>query len=66
MLVPSWRWVPLVLLVLLLLVQLPMTARIVWQSRRWRDMAFAPLGLIRAFWRGGGMVTALVAVLRGR
>lgn len=66
MAVPPVAWLAPLLVGALLLVQLPMTVAMVRQSRQWRYAAFAALGFIRAFWRGGGMTAALLSTVRGR
>ena len=57
---PTWRWVPAVLTLVLLLLQMPMTGRIVWRLRAGRYALFAPLGFLRAIFRGMGMSWAVV------
>jgi len=49
---------------LLLLLQVPMTFRLLRRTRQWRYLLFAPMSLTRAWARGIGMVTGLWAVLR--
>lgn len=56
---PLWA-VPLGLFVLLFLAQLPMTFRLLRRLRQPRYLAYAPLGMIRAIWRGVGMTQALL------
>lgn len=58
------QWVPGVVVGLLALAQVPMTWRLVRRKREWRYLAYAWMSLVRAFWRGAGMVAALPAALR--
>lgn len=57
------RWVPVGLFALLAAAQLPMTVRLVLAAGRGRFLAFAPLGLLRAFWRGLGMLQGVIGYL---
>ena len=62
---PWGRWIPVGLVVLLVLIQVPMTLRIVVQSRRLSMLAFLPLGVVRSFARGLGMCQGLLAAATG-
>ncbi len=53
-------------LLALLLLQAPMTAALVRRTGSPRYLAFAPLGWLRAFWRGWGMSRATLAALTSR
>lgn len=59
-LVPGARWLALLGPALLLLAQVPLTARLVARTRRADMLAFAPMSFLRAFWRGVGMSLATV------
>ncbi len=61
---PALRWVAPALFALLILAQLPMTARLVRRERSAGLFRFAPLSFARAFCRGFGMTAGLVAVAR--
>jgi len=61
-----WRAVPLVLIVALFLLQWPMTLRIMKRTRRVSQVAYVPMGAIRALWRGIGMVQGMVALCTRR
>jgi cellulose synthase/poly-beta-1,6-N-acetylglucosamine synthase-like glycosyltransferase len=61
---PVTRWLPLVPIGLLLLAQFPMTARLVGRTGQVRQLMFAPMSFLRAFWRGVGMTAATLEVLR--
>jgi glycosyltransferase involved in cell wall biosynthesis len=65
LLVPWLRFVPPALLVMLAGLQVPLTARLVRRTRRWRYVAFVPFGFLRAFWRGIGMTQATLAAAGG-
>ncbi len=58
--------VPAALLLLLLLAQLPLTMKLMLRRRQPRYAFFAPMSLIRAFWRGFGMTQGLLAYLLSR
>lgn len=59
--------VPVLLVVLLFLAQLPMTFRLVGRLKQPRYLAYALMSFIRAFWRGVGMSAATLSVsLSGR
>ncbi len=58
---PPLRWAPVVALGLLLAAQAPMTVRLLRRLRDVRYLAYAPLGFIRAFWRGLGMLQGGIA-----
>ncbi|MCH2133545.1 MAG: glycosyltransferase [Phycisphaerales bacterium] len=58
--VPDVRWVPAIPLGLLLLAQIPMTARLVRRLQSSRYVAFAPMSAIRAIWRGVGMTQGVL------
>jgi glycosyltransferase involved in cell wall biosynthesis len=63
---PYGWWLAGGLLVLLAAGQIPMTARLVRATGRWRYLAFAPMAMARAFYRGVGMTTGILAVLGGK
>ena len=65
-LLPAGRWLAAVPAILLLLAQIPLTARLCRRLRQARYLAFAPLGFIRAYWRGFGMAYATLAHLTRR
>ena len=56
----GWR-LPVLLVLLLLAAQVPMTWRLMWRTRRGRYLSFAAMSFLRAFWRGVGMSAAVVA-----
>ena len=58
---PTLRWIPLGMMLVLLLVQLPMTLAILYRTRRWRYASYALFGFLRAFWRGLGMSMAVLS-----
>ena len=60
---PAWRFLAVVPLVLLLLAQIPLAAKLCRRLRQVRYLAFVPLGFIRAYWRGIGMAHAIFAQL---
>jgi hypothetical protein len=55
---PYWRWLPVALAMLLLVLQVPLTLRIIRRKRKLRHLAFAPMSFVRAFARGAGMSLA--------
>jgi glycosyltransferase involved in cell wall biosynthesis len=55
--------VPAAMLLGLALLQVPMTARLLRRTRRAEMLLFAPLGFLRAFWRGVGLTGGLLALL---
>jgi glycosyltransferase involved in cell wall biosynthesis len=58
---PYARWTPVILLALLLIAQLPMTARLVRRMRSPRYVGFAVMSAVRAVWRGVGMTHGVIA-----
>lgn len=58
-----WRGVPLLLLGLLLVLQFPMTLRLIRQTGSLKYLAYISMGAIRAVWRGIGMVQGICAVM---
>jgi glycosyltransferase involved in cell wall biosynthesis len=58
-----WRLVPVALLFVLLLLQLPLAWRLWRRTRQAKMWAFVPLGFVRAFARGIGMSRAALAML---
>lgn len=67
----AWVWLPFGWWVsgsgatILMAMQIPMTIRLIRRVRRWSMAYFAPLGWVRAFWRGAGMAGgALDVILR--
>jgi hypothetical protein len=59
---PGFRLIPALLLLALLLLQLPMTWRLLRRTGDRRMAWFAPLGMVRAVARGVGMVLAIPAL----
>jgi len=57
----SLRWLPLLLVAMLLMCQLPMTWRLTARTGDWRMLAFAPMSLLRSIWRGVGMSLGTVS-----
>ncbi len=62
---PVW-WLGLVPLVLLGLAQIPLTLRLLRQTRQARFLAFGAMGFVRAYWRGVGMTQGLLTYVFGR
>lgn len=58
---PAAGGVVAVFALLLVVVQIPLTLRLLRQSGKWTYLAFAPLGFIRAMWRAVGMVQGMLA-----
>ena len=54
--------IPLVCLIILGCLQVPMTRRLIARTRSVRYAMFAVLSFVRAFWRGAGMTTAMLAL----
>ena len=52
-------WMPVGLLLLLLMAQVPMTIRLLWRLRRFRFLCYAAMSFLRSFWRGIGMTHGL-------
>jgi glycosyltransferase involved in cell wall biosynthesis len=63
LILPGVRWIPAACLLILLLASLPMTTRLVSRTRRLRYLAFAPMSVVRALWRGVGMVQGMASYL---
>ena len=61
----SLSWLCPLFLGMLAIAQVPMTCRVIAQTRRWRYAWFAVLGFVRAFSRGAGMTFGAVAVTFG-
>jgi glycosyltransferase involved in cell wall biosynthesis len=61
----TW-FVPLVMVGLLLLTQVPMTWRLMRRTGQLKYAAFAWMGFWRAFWRGIGLSQGTLAALRGQ
>ena len=59
----SLRWIPLAPALLILMMQLPMTAALLGRRRSIKYILFAPMGFVRAFWRGVGLAHGVVAAL---
>lgn len=57
---PTGQWALLALGLILLGLQIPMTLSLLRRTRRVRYLAFVPLGVVRAFWRGIGMLQGLI------
>jgi len=62
----NWRWVAVGVFVLLALAQLPMTIRLLIRLRRPSYIAYAIMGMIRAYWRGIGLTHGTLALLKQR
>jgi glycosyltransferase involved in cell wall biosynthesis len=60
------RWVTGALIVMLAVMQLPMTWRLVRRKRQLRYLGFAVMSLVRVFWRGLGMTAATIAAIHDR
>ncbi len=58
---PWVRWLPVALIVLLLLLQLPMTIGAAVRLRQAKYLMFAPMSFFRSFYRGIGMVHAVLS-----
>lgn len=58
---PGRQWICPMIATLLIAAQAPMTLRLIRRTKRLTAFAFAPLGFLRAFWRGIGMLHGLVA-----
>jgi len=58
---PGLRWIPIVILAALLVLQLPMTIRMI-HSQSLTYAMFAPLGFVRAFFRGFGLSMGIASV----
>ena len=56
-------WVPVFLLALLLVAQIPLTYRLLTRLRQSRYLCFAGMSFIRAWWRGVGMIQGLIGYL---
>ena len=63
---PGTRYVPLALALLLIVLQVPMTWRLIRRKRQLRYLAYAAMSFVRVFWRGVGMTAAVLAALRDR
>ncbi|MEM6366504.1 MAG: hypothetical protein AAF745_18905, partial [Planctomycetota bacterium] len=67
--IDGYRWVPVAMLVLLLVTQLPMTADIIRHTSQPRYFTYAMMGSTRAIYRGVGLTIgtlhALVSRLKG-
>ena len=64
-----WPWVrlvPVALVVVLALAQVPLAWRLVRRRRQWRYLSFAVLDFVRSFWRGVGMTAGVIAALGQR
>ena len=61
---PLTRLVVPVLLLLLVLMQLPITFRLMAQTRQLRYLAFVWMGFLRAFWRGVGLTHGVLKALK--
>ena len=53
------------LLLILALMQIPMTLKLARATGRWRFLAFAPMSMVRAFARGIGLTAGVLAALSG-
>ena len=62
----SARWFAVGLLLLLAAAQVPMTWRVVRQTRHVRYLSLATMSFVRAFWRGVGMTLGLAFALWDR
>lgn len=57
----AWfAWLPILLMFVLLAMQMPMMFRLLARVRRMEMLLYAPLGFIRAFWRGAGMSFGMI------
>ena len=61
---PPWRWLTLGGLVLLVLMQLPMTLRLVRRTGSPMLLLFGEFSVLRAFWRAVGMLHGMLAYRR--
>lgn len=59
-LVPKARGISVVGLALLMLLQVPMTLRLLFRTRRPVMLLYGVMGCVRAFWRGWGMVQGMI------
>jgi glycosyltransferase involved in cell wall biosynthesis len=60
----SMLWAaPFAILLLLMLLQLPMTTRMLRRMASWKCLAYVPFGFVRAFARGFGMTAGTMAVI---
>jgi glycosyltransferase involved in cell wall biosynthesis len=66
LLVAHVRWLAPMLLVALALAQVPMTSRLIRRTRDWRYLLFVPMSMVRAFARGIGLSTGVLAGLQRR
>jgi hypothetical protein len=57
---PWFRWLPILLIGLLSLAQAPMTFQTVLATRQAKYLLYAPMSFLRAFYRGVGMMQAVV------
>lgn len=57
------RWIPIVLLLLLLAGQVPMTFRLLRRLGQGRHLCFVVVGFLRAYWRGVGMTKGVLGYL---
>lgn len=64
--VPGFRWIPAAMLGLLLLAQFPLTFKLVGRTGQLKYLAFAPMGMIRALYRGVGMTAGTINSLLGK
>lgn len=63
---PAVRRLVLVPLLLLLPAPLPLTVRLVRRLGQWRYLAYAPMSIVRAYFRGAGLAHGLLACLSRR
>lgn len=64
--IPTLYWAPLLLVLVLVFLQLPMTFRLISRCRSLAYAAFIPFGFLRAFWRGWGMTMSVFDYLGHR
>ncbi len=62
-LLPEWAWIPSAALLLLIVAQVPLTARLVRRLKDVRYTVFAWMSFVRAFWRGLGMMEGVFGYL---
>lgn len=63
----AWvRWLVILPFVPLLLAPLPLTLRLVRRVGQWRYLTYAPMSIIRAYFRGVGLVHGLLACMSRR
>jgi GT2 family glycosyltransferase len=66
LLMPGTRWVTGILVTLLMVLQIPMTWRLIRRRRQIRYVGYAVMSFIRVFWRGAGMTAAMLVAVGTR